>query len=128
LPGLFCFPLSITKPITSFGDDISSSSTVSYRQINRDKTMIDKPPPNVQRYEIRLKGHLDTRWGNQFEGMTITLKEDGTTVLSGTVPDQPALYGLLRKVRDLGLTLVAVNRVTDDLNPPGQTKKGVIQK
>lgn len=73
--------------------------------------MIDKPPPNVQRYEIRLKGHLDARWGNQFEDMTITLKEDGTTLLSGPVADQASLHGLLKKVRDLGMTLASVNQV-----------------
>ena len=63
------------------------------------------------RYEIRLKGYLDTRWAEQFEHMSFTHASDGTTILSGLVVDQAALYGLLRKVRDLGLPLIAVNQV-----------------
>jgi hypothetical protein len=62
-------------------------------------------------YEIRLKGHLDARWADQFEHMSFTHASDGTTILSGPVVDQAALYGLLRKVRDLGLPLIAVNLV-----------------
>jgi hypothetical protein len=62
-------------------------------------------------YEIRLKGHLDDRWADWFGGMTITLKDNGDTLLTGSVIDQAALYGLLRKVRDLGLPLLSVNRV-----------------
>ena len=62
-------------------------------------------------YEIRLKGHLDDRWATQFEGMTVTLEDNGETLLTGPVVDQAALYGLLRKVRDLGMPLLAVNRV-----------------
>ena len=62
-------------------------------------------------YEIRLKGHLDARWADRFEGMSFTHKSDGTTILSGPVVDQAALHGLLRKVRDLGLPLVSVIQV-----------------
>jgi hypothetical protein len=62
-------------------------------------------------YEIRLKGHLDARWADQFELMTFTHASDGTTILAGPVVDQAALYGLLRKVRDLGLPLIAVNQI-----------------
>ncbi len=61
------------------------------------------------RYEIRVQGHLDTRWSDWFEGFTITPEEDGDTVLAGLVMDQAALYRLLRKVRDLGLTLLSIN-------------------
>jgi hypothetical protein len=63
------------------------------------------------RYEIRLKGHLDARWTDWFEGLSFTHESDGTTILSGPVVDQAALYGLLRKVRDLGLPLVSVIQV-----------------
>ena len=62
-------------------------------------------------YEIRLKGHLDARWAGSFEHMSFTHTSDGTTILAGPVVDQAALYGLLRKVRDLGLPLLAVNLV-----------------
>ncbi len=60
--------------------------------------------------------------------MFITLEEDETTLLSGHVPDQPALYGLLRKVRDLGLPLVSVNQITVTLSQQILNKKGIIQK
>lgn len=64
----------------------------------------------TQLYEIRIAGHLEADW---FDGMSITPKEDGTTLLSGPVPDQPALYGLLRKIRDLGIPLVSVRQLKD---------------
>jgi hypothetical protein len=59
-------------------------------------------------YEIRIKGHLENRWSDWFEGLTITLEENGDTILIGPVADQAALHGLLRKVRNLGLPLVSV--------------------
>ena len=61
-------------------------------------------------YEIRLKGHLNARWADWFDGLTLTQESDGTTLLSGPVVDQAALHGLLGKVRDLGLPLIAVSR------------------
>jgi hypothetical protein len=61
-----------------------------------------------RQYEIRLKGHLDTRWADQFAGLSFTHASDGTTILAGPIVDQAALYGLLRKVRDLGLPLLSV--------------------
>ncbi len=60
-------------------------------------------------YRIRIKGHLGHEWTDWFEGLTITLEEDGDTLLTGPVVDQAALHGLLRKVRDLGLPLVSVS-------------------
>ncbi len=65
-------------------------------------------------YEIRIKGHLDGRWADWFEGLTITLEDDGNTLLTGPVIDQAALHGLLRKVRDLGMPLLSVNPVEPD--------------
>lgn len=62
-----------------------------------------------QQYEIRIRGHLDDRWSDWFGGMTITLDDDGNTLLTGPVVDQAALYGLLRKVRDAGMSLYSVN-------------------
>ena len=60
-------------------------------------------------YEIRLKGHLNDRWADWFEGLTITLEDQGDTLLTGLVVDQAALHGLLKKVRDLGMPLVSVS-------------------
>ena len=64
-------------------------------------------------YEIRLQGHLNARWADWFDGLTLTQESDGTTLLSGPIVDQAALHGLLGKVRDLGLPLIAVHRRTD---------------
>jgi len=60
-------------------------------------------------YQIRLKGHLDSQWTDWFEGLTITLEDNGDTLLTGLVIDQAALHGLLKKVRDLGLPLISVS-------------------
>lgn len=73
-----------------------------------DKQTLDEEHNQHQCYEIRLKGHLDDRWAEWFEGLTITLEEDGDTLLTGPVIDQAALHGLLKKVRDLGLPLLSV--------------------
>ena len=69
---------------------------------------------NPGRYEIRLKGHLDTQWAAWFDGLTLTTESDGTTTLYGPVADQAALHGLLQKVRDLGLPLVSVTQIQPD--------------
>lgn len=67
-------------------------------------------------YEIHLKGHLDARWADWFDGFTITQSESGETVLTGSVADQAALHGLLKKVRDLGLPLLSINPVNHKEN------------
>lgn len=72
-------------------------------------------PINEQRattgYEIRIKGHLDRRWMVRFDGLSMRLDPDGSTVISGPVADQAAPHGLLQQVRDLGLPLVSVVRL-----------------
>jgi hypothetical protein len=66
------------------------------------------------RYEVRVEGVLDGRWSDWFEGLEVK-SEGGETILAGTLPDQPALHGVLDKVRDLGLTVLGVRRL-----PPGE--------
>lgn len=66
------------------------------------------------RYEVRVEGVLDGRWSEWFEGLHLQ-NQSGETILSGTLPDQPALHGILDKVRDLGLTIITVRRL-----PPEQ--------
>lgn len=65
-------------------------------------------PARPPTYQIRIRGHLPDAWADWFEGMTITLEDGGDTLLCGPVADQAALFGLLRKVRDLGMPLISV--------------------
>jgi len=89
--------------------------------------MLDKPTATAHQYAIRLKGHLEARWADRFESLTITLEEDGNTLLAGPVADQAALYGLLKKVRDLGMPLVSVNQVQLDETHQVHLKQGEIK-
>jgi hypothetical protein len=68
-------------------------------------------PDQAGWYEIRVQGHLDSRWSDWFDGLVLTREGSGTTLLAGTVVDQAALHGLLQKVRDTGLALVSVTPV-----------------
>ena len=69
---------------------------------------LETDPGQAKVFEIRIKGHLGRQWADWFDGLTITLEDNGDTLLSGPVVDQAALHGLLRKVRDLGMPLVSV--------------------
>jgi len=78
--------------------------------------MTKKPHPQTRSeqptvYQIRIESHLGNKWTDWFDGFTITQENDGNTLLTGPVADQAALYGLLKKVRDLGMPLLSVNRV-----------------
>jgi hypothetical protein len=66
--------------------------------------------------EIRVKGHLEPRWAAWFDGLSLTHESDGTTIIHGPVADQAALYGLLQKVRDVGLPLVSVIHVEPQIH------------
>ncbi len=68
-------------------------------------------------YRLRVDGHLDDHWSAWFDDLTLTRESDGTTSLSGFVPDQAALHGLLIKVRDLGITLISV----EAMDPTGKS-------
>lgn len=75
---------------------------------NKHLTQFQPDQPMI--YQIRIKGHLDSQWTEWFEGLTITLEASGDTLLTGSVIDQSALHSLLKKIRDLGMPLVSVNR------------------
>lgn len=87
--------------------------------MNRQHPVNDRPlhqegrerPAEGPVYQIRVQGHLNGSWSEWLGGFTVTSEEDGTTVLTGPVVDQPALHGLLIRIRDLGLSLLSVNRV-----------------
>src|ERR1043166_5221044 len=85
-------------------------------------TEIDPGQPVI--YQIRLKGHLGRHWTDWFDGLTITLEDNGETLLTGPVVDQAALHGLLRKVRDLGMPLLSI--MPRDNRPDGDHDKGEI--
>lgn len=72
---------------------------------------VDEERGTPTQYEIRVRGHLDDRWSDWFGGMTITRDDSGDTLLTGRVVDQAALYGLLRRVRDTGMSLHSVNPI-----------------
>jgi hypothetical protein len=69
----------------------------------------ESDPNRPMVYQIRVRSHLSSDWTDWFEGLTITLEESGHTLLAGPVVDQAALYGLLKKIRDLGMLLISVN-------------------
>jgi hypothetical protein len=78
--------------------------------------MSNKHSPNADPsepliYQIRLEGHLGLQWTDWFDGLSITLEDNGDTLLTGPVADQAALHGLLRKIRDLGMPLLSVLQV-----------------
>jgi len=94
--------------------------------------MSDTQPPDEDRqeariYEIRIEGHLENRWADWFDGLTVTLEDGGTTLLAGPVIDQAALYGLLKKLRNLGLALVSINPVQPKSCPGAATHEEHVQ-
>ncbi len=72
----------------------------------------DRGCSELQIYEIRLQGHLDPRWADRLEGLTFELESNGSTTLTGPLADQAALHGLLSRIRDLGLAIVSIRRVS----------------
>jgi hypothetical protein len=82
----------------------------------RSNTRKPTPQSTKQVYQIRLEGQLDDGWTDWFEGVCVKENEDSNTLLTCTVSDQPELFGLLRKVRDLGVPLLSVTRVQPDQN------------
>lgn len=64
-------------------------------------------------YEIRVQGHLSPLWEDSFDGLTITQKDDGTTSLTGSIVDQSALHGVIKRIRDLGMTLIEIKQLPE---------------
>jgi hypothetical protein len=77
----------------------------------------DKKKDTTEIYEIKVQGHLDTKWFEWFYGMTITHERDGSTTLCGLLPDQTVLHSVLDRIRDMNLQLISVNHIVSD----GQT-------
>jgi hypothetical protein len=73
------------------------------------------------RYELRVQGRIGPSWEAYFDGMTVSLRDDGTTAISGTVVDQAALHGLLHKLRDIGIPLLSLTRTTGAVAEPDPT-------
>lgn len=78
------------------------------RKIMADTLDLKTDPSHAMVYQIRVKGHLGSQWTDWFGGLTVTMEDNGETLLTGPVVDQAALHGLLKKVRDLGMPLVSV--------------------
>jgi len=89
---------------------VSSLATTKYRRMSNHLNPKSDPNQPIV-YQIRVKSHLSPDWKNWFDGLTIAIEENGDTLLTGPVIDQAALYGLLKKVRDLGMPLISVNPV-----------------
>ena len=81
----------------------------------------EQPFTSAGVYQIRVKGHLDNGWSDWLEGLIINREAEGMTLLEASVPDQPALYGLIIRIRDLGLELISVRRLSavKEENPAG---------
>ena len=98
-------------------EQVAQTEITGHKRYKEMSNKIDKKtdPSKPMVYQIRIKGQLDSQWTDWFEGLIITLEEDGDSLLTGPVVDQAALHGLLKKVRDLGLPLVSVSPIE-----PGQ--------
>jgi hypothetical protein len=96
------------------GADVATYGEEGFPHTPRGKAMtgsdLDSAPDEAL-YRLGVQGHLSGHWSDWFDGFTITAEPDGTTTLVGTVADQPALYGLIARLRDLGLTLLSVQRL-----------------
>jgi len=85
----------------------------------------DKKKDTTEIYEIKIQGHLDTKWSEWFYGMTITHESDGTTTLYGPLPDQTVLHSVLDRIRDMNLQLISVNHIVSDGQTINHEVKGV---
>jgi hypothetical protein len=87
----------------------------------------EQPKNTAEIYEIKLQGHLDTKWSEWFYGMTITHERDGTTTLYGPLPDQIVLHSVLDRIRDMNLPLISVKQIVSDGLTRNDEAEGVSQ-
>ena len=85
----------------------------------------DKKKDTTEIYEIKIQGHLDTKWFEWFYGMTITHERDGSTTLCGPLPDQTVLHSVLDRIRDMNLQLISVKQIVSDGQTIDDEVKGV---
>lgn len=86
--------------------------------------MSDKPRlEKTEIYQIKVEGVLDEKWADWFDGFTITNQDGHETILQGSIPDQEALHGLLARIRDLGLPIRSITRLTQETNPNNETSE-----
>ena len=88
--------------------------------------MADEQKKNSsEKYEIKIQGHLDTRWSEWFYGLTITHECDDATTLRGALPDQTVLHSVLARIRDMNLPLISVHKIVSDGQTIDDEVKGV---
>lgn len=96
--------------VRSYGPTVTADDSTSHAS--------SSPPSDghdgIHQYEIRVKGHLGSRWAAWFDGLRLTSEDDGITVIRGPVTDQAALHGVLQQLRDLAIPLVSVTQLTPD--------------
>ena len=85
--------------------------------------LVSADEPTTEQYELRVRGHLGSRWAAWFDGLTLTAEDDGTTAIRGPVVDQAALHGLLQKLRDVGIPLISLIQLPPDA-PTHHTSEG----
>ena len=95
------------------------------QEVDHEVTTQQRDQPVI--YQLRIEGHLSPHWAEWFEGLTITLEENGDTLLTGPVMDQAVLHGLLKKVRDVGMPLLSVTRVQADRADTSEDTTGSVK-
>jgi glycerol kinase len=109
-------PKRLNQPNLAYGEFFNMQRLKTEMPSSRNRTMSNKRSPESAKdqpmvYQIRLEGHLGDQWADWFGGMIITPEDNGNTLFTGSVIDQAALHGLLKKVRDLGMPLISVMQV-----------------
>jgi len=104
-----------THQVCSYGPGVTAQERTS-----DSANQVPAGHPGGQHYEIRVEGHLGSRWSAWFDGFSLRTADDGTTVMVGPVADQAALHGLLQKLRDVGITLVSLTQISSESSMPNE--------